>query len=161
MNRLLGASLLLVLGTACNVEDEPPVEEPAPTCATGQVSYSGTLNTIPVNETHTVTGHVLQNTDGATGDGTLSVTGPDGDLRIVFDTHLSPDSSVPAAITLDFDQPTTVKLGNCATLSLPSTVSLDSDGQGGKFTVRAMVSSPACSSEEPLEGELTGCFRFE
>ncbi len=154
------ALLALVSLVACDPEEAPPEETPAVTCGPGQVGFAGTLNGSPVSELHDFTPpHTFVNGEG--GDGRISFLGPDGTLEITFDQLLTRDGTVPAEIAIAFSQPTSTLVGSCQPPVPQSEVSLDGDGNGGTFVLRGMRELVQGGCGDPVEGELSGCFRWQ
>jgi hypothetical protein len=152
MHRTLWIAAALLV--ACGGTSDPA----PPTCAAGEVAITGTVGDIHYDDRRAANPSVFVNAINSE-DGSYQAGSSDGGtfVKLTFHELLIDGHSVPARGFVDLSDNGGPNVGNCETGDLPSTISMDADGNGGTFVLRDLHDSPYCSGAS-RQGALAGCF---
>ena len=148
---------------ACGGSDDPT----PPTCQSGQLKITGTVDQTQVVQTLSPNGGYFQNGGIDTGSGPqdgkyiaeLTQNGSQVPVvQLTFKKLVADGQSADALGFVDLSSVGGPNVGNCETGDLVSTISIDADGNGGTFVIRDLHDSPYCSGAS-RSGALAGCWR--
>ena len=148
-------SLVVLLLTACGSPDDG---NPGITCGEEQLKVVGTIDGVDVSLTRATTYYTFVNKLGDA-PGTMDASTAQGMFSLEFNTLTADGQSSPARGSL-VDSEGPLSVGNCETGEFSSTLTMDANGKGLHFTLRALHREPYCSAAA-VTGELGGCMGFK
>ena len=164
LHRVCALALSVVLlcgGVSCKGTDATgPSENPdpvPPACAASELALTGTLDGVAVNERVVGVGSYSFLNKFDADPGTLDTYQGAVALHLEFEQYwLADGESAPSRGWLR-----TAKhdVGNCSTAPLSGTISLNADGSGVRFLLKAMHQAPYCSGSA-VSGAVAGCFGY-
>ena len=148
---------LVCLAAACGGGDD---DFEAPTCAAGEVRLEGTVDGSFEDARSGYDSYIFVNALNGE-EGQLDVVFPDGDaLSLRFPDLVANGDSVEARGSVGYIS-VGLNVGNCEDGGYPGVLRMDEGGGGGAFLLTSLRQGGDDCGGDPVDGEITGCFRSE
>ena len=152
------AIILAMCLAACGGGDD---DFEAPSCADGEVRIEGTVDGESVSDVRTSNnGYIFVNALNDD-EGQLDVLfGESGEeiLQLRWPDLVANGHSVEARGLVGY---TDLSVGTCEDDGYPGILRMDDEGGGGTFLLQDLRAGPVPCEGDPVDGELTGCFRSQ